>query len=193
MPSYSGLGAGLIARALDHHGVNLTICEIDPVVYEFAREYFAVPEPAQVVLGDAKEWLTKRGEGEKVSSTRVRKYSRADDESLVQNKPFDYIVHDVVSNLDLVKHGLSLTRLLGVHHSSRVAKSRLPCSLESFGRPSSATCTTRASSPSISPVRSRRPLPNSSSRPSSSRSRTAARSRTTRRPVQTRPSATTPC
>ncbi|GAA5929139.1 uncharacterized protein JCM15063_004063 [Sporobolomyces koalae] len=47
-----GLGAGLIARALDQHRVNLTICEIDPVVYDFAREYFAVPEPAQVLIFD---------------------------------------------------------------------------------------------------------------------------------------------
>ncbi|GAA5978870.1 hypothetical protein JCM5350_004852 [Sporobolomyces pararoseus] len=69
-----GLGAGLIARALHQHRVNLTICEIDPVVYEFARKYFAVPEPSEVVLRDAKTWL---GEGDGVG------------------KVFDYIVHDV--------------------------------------------------------------------------------------------------
>ncbi|GAA5948651.1 hypothetical protein JCM3765_004958 [Sporobolomyces pararoseus] len=69
-----GLGAGLIARALDQHQVNLTICEIDPVVYQFARKYFAVPEPSEVVLRDAKAWLEEGAGGGKV---------------------FDYIVHDV--------------------------------------------------------------------------------------------------
>jgi spermidine synthase len=61
---YSGLGAGLIARALDQHRVNLTICEIDPVVHDYARKYFGVPEPAEAVLEDAKNWL---GRQEKVS------------------------------------------------------------------------------------------------------------------------------
>jgi spermidine synthase len=39
-----GLGAGLSARALHAHGYNTTINEIDPVVYEFARKFFGVPE-----------------------------------------------------------------------------------------------------------------------------------------------------
>ncbi|GAA5876242.1 hypothetical protein JCM16303_007067 [Sporobolomyces ruberrimus] len=69
-----GLGAGLIARTLDQHGVNLTICEIDPTVYEYARQYFAVAEPAEVVLRDAERWLVQGGG---------------------QGKLFDYIVHDV--------------------------------------------------------------------------------------------------
>lgn len=67
---YSGLGAGLIARALDQHRVNLTICEIDPAVYQYGREYFGVAEPAEVVLQDAKTWLANRDSSAKVSSVR---------------------------------------------------------------------------------------------------------------------------
>ncbi|GAA5973491.1 hypothetical protein JCM21900_001812 [Sporobolomyces salmonicolor] len=69
-----GLGAGLSARALHAHGVNLTICEIDPAVYEYARTYFGVPEPTgEVVLKDARAWLEQSAAG----------------------KQFDYIIHDV--------------------------------------------------------------------------------------------------
>ncbi|GAA5928483.1 hypothetical protein JCM1841_003671 [Sporobolomyces salmonicolor] len=69
-----GLGAGLSARVLHAHGVNLTICEIDPAVYEYARTYFGVPEPTgEVVLKDARAWLEQSAAG----------------------KQFDYIIHDV--------------------------------------------------------------------------------------------------
>jgi len=54
----SGLGAGLAARALHQHQVKVTIVEIDPVVYDFARRYFAVPEPSGgVFLEDARAFL----------------------------------------------------------------------------------------------------------------------------------------
>ncbi|GAA6006017.1 hypothetical protein JCM11491_004091 [Sporobolomyces phaffii] len=69
-----GLGAGLIARALDQHKVDLTVCDIDPVVYQYARQFFAVPEPSRLVLEDAKGWLASGQEKDKL---------------------FDYIVHDV--------------------------------------------------------------------------------------------------
>ncbi|GAA5885891.1 hypothetical protein JCM5296_000178 [Sporobolomyces johnsonii] len=69
-----GLGAGLSTRVLHAHGVNLTICEIDPAVYAYARTYFGVPEPTgEVVLRDARAWL----------------------EQSAEDKQFDYIVHDV--------------------------------------------------------------------------------------------------
>ncbi|GAA5844544.1 hypothetical protein JCM9279_006342 [Rhodotorula babjevae] len=71
-----GLGAGLSARALAQHGVNLTLVELDPAVYEFARDYFGVGEDVQageVVLEDAVRWV-ERQDGDKL---------------------FDYIIHDV--------------------------------------------------------------------------------------------------
>lgn len=73
MLSPSGLGAGLSARALDGHGVNLTYVEIDPVVYDFARRYFGVPSPTGgLALEDAKVFL-KRPVAQR----------------------YDYIIHDV--------------------------------------------------------------------------------------------------
>lgn len=54
------MGAGFSARALHEHRVNLTIVEIDPVVYEFSREYFGVEVPTgEVVLEDAREFLKR--------------------------------------------------------------------------------------------------------------------------------------
>ncbi|GAA5926024.1 hypothetical protein JCM10213_007349 [Rhodosporidiobolus nylandii] len=69
-----GLGAGLSARALAAHGVNLTVCEIDPEVYKAARTHFGVEEPAEVVLEDAVQWVDEQNDGGKL---------------------FDYIIHDV--------------------------------------------------------------------------------------------------
>ncbi|GJN91173.1 hypothetical protein Rhopal_004191-T1 [Rhodotorula paludigena] len=71
-----GLGAGLCARALAQHGVNLTLVEIDPVVYDFARDYFGVNDvkAGEIALADAVQWVgEQQGKG----------------------KLFDYIVHDV--------------------------------------------------------------------------------------------------
>ncbi|ORY89775.1 S-adenosyl-L-methionine-dependent methyltransferase [Leucosporidium creatinivorum] len=68
-----GLGAGLSARALHQHQVEVTIVEIDPVVYDFARRYFAVPKPTGgAFLEDARAFLRRETE-----------------------RRYDYIVHDV--------------------------------------------------------------------------------------------------
>ncbi|GAA6032581.1 hypothetical protein JCM8097_004826 [Rhodosporidiobolus ruineniae] len=70
-----GLGAGLSARALTAHGVNLTICEIDRAVYEYAHVFFGVEEPkGELVLRDAVAWV---------------------EEQQGSGKLFDYIIHDV--------------------------------------------------------------------------------------------------
>jgi spermidine synthase len=49
----SGLGVGTSATALITHGINTTIVEIDPVVYEFAQQYFGLPPNHTAVLEDA--------------------------------------------------------------------------------------------------------------------------------------------
>ncbi|KAL8283388.1 hypothetical protein RQP46_005798 [Phenoliferia psychrophenolica] len=68
-----GLGAGLAARSFEMHGVKTTIVEIDPVVYEFATEYFGVTKPTGgVALEDARVFLSRE--------SKVR---------------YDYIIHDV--------------------------------------------------------------------------------------------------
>ncbi|GAA5890679.1 hypothetical protein JCM8208_004959 [Rhodotorula glutinis] len=99
-----GLGAGLSARALAQHGVNLTLVELDPAVYEFARDYFGVGadvEAGEVVLEDAVRWV-ERQEGDKL---------------------FDYIVHDVFTG-GAVPTALFLlpflTRLSALLHPSGV-------------------------------------------------------------------------
>ncbi|GAA5854132.1 hypothetical protein JCM8547_008240 [Rhodosporidiobolus lusitaniae] len=72
-----GLGTGLSARALAAHGVNLTVVEIDPAVYEFARDFFGIEEPTGgAVLEDAVAWVG-----------RQKKDGRG--------KLYDYIIHDV--------------------------------------------------------------------------------------------------
>lgn len=70
-----GLGAGLSARALYQHKVNLTLVEIDPAVYDFAVAYFGVDEvrAGDVVLEDAVTWARRQDQAGR----------------------FDYIVHDV--------------------------------------------------------------------------------------------------
>ncbi|BGP40816.1 hypothetical protein JCM10449v2_004781 [Rhodotorula kratochvilovae] len=99
-----GLGAGLSARALAQHGVNLTLVEIDPVVYAYARDYVGVSDVdvGEVVLRDAVKWV---------------------EEQEASGKMFDYIVHDVFTG-GAVPAALFtlpfLTRLAALLHPSGV-------------------------------------------------------------------------
>jgi len=68
-----GLGTGLAARALAAQDVETTVVEVDPAVYDFAREFFALPLPnGGAVLQDARAFLAKK------SSVK-----------------YDFVVHDV--------------------------------------------------------------------------------------------------
>lgn len=70
-----GLGAGIVARAYDAHKINTTVVEIDPVVYDFAKEYFGVGVPrGGVHLEDARKFVDRTKE------------------------KFDFVLHDVVSH-----------------------------------------------------------------------------------------------
>ncbi|KAJ6515616.1 spermidine synthase [Mycena sanguinolenta] len=57
-----GLGAGISATAFNRHGIETTIVEIDPAVYDAARLYFGLPEhpPENLFLEDARGWAAKR-------------------------------------------------------------------------------------------------------------------------------------
>ncbi|SPO05056.1 related to spermine/spermidine synthase family protein [Cephalotrichum gorgonifer] len=70
-----GLGIGTTPAAFITHGIDTTIVEIDPVVYEFASKYFQLPPSHTAVIDDA------------VSYTQT--LARETDQR------FDYIIHDV--------------------------------------------------------------------------------------------------
>lgn len=70
----SGLGIGTTPAALIAHGVDTTIVEIDPVVYDFATRYFDLPANHTAVISDAVSYASLL---------------------VGLGKKFDYIVHDV--------------------------------------------------------------------------------------------------
>ncbi|KAF4595856.1 spermine/spermidine synthase [Ophiocordyceps camponoti-floridani] len=70
-----GLGVGTTPSTLVTHGINTTVVEIDPVVYEFAVKYFDLKENNAPVLEDAVSYTSS------LSATAPQSY--------------DYIIHDV--------------------------------------------------------------------------------------------------
>jgi spermidine synthase len=75
---FSGLGVGIAAEAFITQQINTTVIEIDPVVYEYARRYFSLPEPNQLYLQDAREWVHEHA-------------------SPAAEDKYDYVVHDCFS------------------------------------------------------------------------------------------------
>ncbi|KAK7753560.1 hypothetical protein SLS62_004418 [Diatrype stigma] len=70
-----GLGIGTTPSALIAHGIDTTIVEIDPVVYDFAQKYFGLPSNHTAAIADAVQW---------------------GQENMVERAAtFDYIIHDV--------------------------------------------------------------------------------------------------
>jgi spermidine synthase len=75
MPLLSGLGIGTTPSALISHGIDTTVVEIDPVVRNYAMEYFDLPGKHIPVIEDAVKYAARTAK-----DTKQR---------------FDYIVHDV--------------------------------------------------------------------------------------------------
>ncbi|KAI9832173.1 MAG: hypothetical protein M1819_004524 [Sarea resinae] len=73
-----GLGIGTTPAALIAHGINTTIVEIDPVVYEFATKYFELPPNHIPVIEDATAYV-----------------DRARKNNVKSGRDYDYIIHDV--------------------------------------------------------------------------------------------------
>ena len=71
-----GLGIGTCPGALIAHGINTTIVELDPVVYNFAVKYFGLPSNHTPIIGDAVHL---------VEDARARNLTTK----------YDYIIHDV--------------------------------------------------------------------------------------------------
>ncbi|EGR46775.1 uncharacterized protein TRIREDRAFT_65490 [Trichoderma reesei QM6a] len=70
-----GLGIGTTPSALVSHGIETTVVEIDPAVYEFAQKYFQLRENHPPVIDDAVKYTNKAANETK--------------------EVYDYIVHDV--------------------------------------------------------------------------------------------------
>lgn len=73
----SGLGIGTSPSALIAHGIETTIVEIDPVVHQYASQYFHLPQNHIPVIRDA------------VSFVKELQGSAQD------RGKYDYIIHDV--------------------------------------------------------------------------------------------------
>ena len=90
-----GLGTGIAATALRNTGLETTIVEIDPAVYDAARTYFGVPDigEGRVFLQDAREFIWDR----------KRKLEIGED-----LPKFDVVIHDVFSGGGLPGHLFTL-------------------------------------------------------------------------------------
>ena len=53
----SGLGIGTTPTTLIKHKVDTTIVELDPIVYEYARKYFALPANHRSFIGNALDFV----------------------------------------------------------------------------------------------------------------------------------------
>lgn len=69
----SGLGVGSTPAAFINHGIETTVVEIDPVVHQFASQFFHFPHNHIAAIEDAREFV-ERARG---------------------SQKYDYIVHDV--------------------------------------------------------------------------------------------------
>ncbi|KAH6647478.1 spermine/spermidine synthase [Truncatella angustata] len=70
-----GLGIGTTPSALIAHGIDTTIVEIDPIVYDFAVKYFGLPANHTAAIEDAVSYTERIAQD--------------------QAQSFDYIIHDV--------------------------------------------------------------------------------------------------
>ncbi|KAI6047505.1 S-adenosyl-L-methionine-dependent methyltransferase [Pisolithus marmoratus] len=87
-----GLGTGIVADALAHHGISTTLVEIDPAVYYAARRYFGLKHPGDdnVFLEDARGWLERHAASLAASPSNPPK--------------FDMVVHDCFSGGAVPEH-----------------------------------------------------------------------------------------
>ncbi|KAG0709846.1 hypothetical protein DFH29DRAFT_17295 [Suillus ampliporus] len=91
-----GLGAGISANAFTQHDIETTIVEIDPAVYDAARQYFGLSDPGSnnVFLQDARGWVRSR-----------RAMVEAEDPSAFK---YDVVVHDCFSGGGVPEHLFSI-------------------------------------------------------------------------------------
>jgi spermidine synthase len=92
-----GLGAGISADGFAQHGISTTVVEIDPAVYEAARQYFGLRHLGddRVFLEDARGWVHKRQSAMQL------------DEGKILSK-FELVVHDCFSGGGVPQHLFSV-------------------------------------------------------------------------------------
>ncbi|CAK5262781.1 unnamed protein product [Mycena citricolor] len=90
-----GLGAGISASGFRRLGIETTIVEIDPAVYDAARLYFGLPEhdSENLFLEDARRWVFRK---------------QASIEARNEENVFDIIVHDCFSGGGVPEHIFTL-------------------------------------------------------------------------------------
>jgi len=76
----SGLGIGTSATGLIKHGISTTIVELDPAVYQYAKEFFDLPLNHTAHITNAIDFVRKE-EQQQSDGQHIKKY--------------DYILHDV--------------------------------------------------------------------------------------------------
>ncbi|KAF9247404.1 hypothetical protein BU15DRAFT_84903 [Melanogaster broomeanus] len=95
----NALDSGLVFRLmlLVQHGISTTIVEIDPAVYDAARQYFGLEHPGddKVFLEDARDWVNGR-----------RVAMQSNDEGA--SSKFEIIVHDCFSGGGVPQHLFSM-------------------------------------------------------------------------------------
>ncbi|KAI1498808.1 S-adenosyl-L-methionine-dependent methyltransferase [Biscogniauxia marginata] len=104
-----GLGIGTTPSALIAHGIDTTIVEIDPVVYDFAKKYFALPSNHTAVIQDVVSWS-------QLNAPNLHEH-------------YDYIVHDVFTGgaepialftdefLEGLKHMLKANGVIAINYA----------------------------------------------------------------------------
>lgn len=85
------MGTGLSATALIRHGLNTTVVEIDPAVYDAARTWFGLPDPGpgNVFLEDARAWVERRSQEVQAGDKR---------------NLYDVVIHDCFSGGGVPEH-----------------------------------------------------------------------------------------
>jgi spermidine synthase len=105
---------------MNEHNISVTIVELDPLVYKYAREYFGLhrlqlkigpPEARSFVIDNSEPSSGKDGE---IYLEDARKWVRRKAQALVRGLPikdgnrklekYDYVIHDVFSGGSVPSH-----------------------------------------------------------------------------------------
>jgi spermidine synthase len=84
LADYSGLGVGITAKSFHNSNLNVSVVEIDPVVHQFAEQYFGLPKLRGIVAYE---------DGRRF----IERYAKT-------GEKWDYIIHDVFTGGSVPAH-----------------------------------------------------------------------------------------